>query len=391
MRGLGCFGAAIGLNPVYWFLLFYVFHHRTLSAVAMAILGTAIGSATLQVSGMYCSRIRSAAELERDDRLNHGDLTPVTIESLSGIIPESLWRDLVSARAETGPLWRREPKAQGNEVYILVYQPKSTTAPWTPGSAFLGSVGLRVAIVRDNPLNANRPWSRFLLLHELAHVSSEGVALQVNRWRTLLILVYSLMTVILLATPSAHLWATGALILSFVLTLVTFLQFERLCESYADASAFVALSTPADRERVLTLMRLEVAGARKAFGDNHFHTRLWRARIAALKRKRQPSTFNPTGGTIFDPSALPFALACFAAVILAWWSTPAATWALWSYAIWCVACQIIAVILFLVARHTDSKVRIALNKRIQETSIESTIKIAKMGQGTIATGAPSKD
>ena len=42
--------------------------------------------------------------------------------------------------------------------------------------------GLRVAIVRDNPLTAKRPWSRFLLLHELAHVSSEGVALQVFGW-----------------------------------------------------------------------------------------------------------------------------------------------------------------------------------------------------------------
>jgi hypothetical protein len=63
--------------------------------------------------------------------------------------------------------------------------------------------------------------------------------------------------------------------------------------------------------------------------------------------------FNPTGGTIFDPSVLPFALASTASAILAWLSGAASHWQLAIYAAWCLTCQALAVFLLVLARSTD--------------------------------------
>jgi hypothetical protein len=152
--------------------------------------------------------------------------------------------------------------------------------------------------------------------------------------------------------------------LAVALEVRTFFRFERLCESYADASAFNGLSTDLERARVLYLMERETKEAIGAFGRSHFHTRLWHQRLAALQGRPRRSLFNPRGGTIFDPSAVPFALASAAAVILAWSGHLAPSWHLWVYAIWCASCQFIAAALFLIARNTDAAVRTTLNKRI---------------------------
>lgn len=356
----------IGINPVYWFFALYLISHPTLKCLGLALLGTAIGTASLQVAGMYCSRIRSGAELRRDERLRDGDLTPVIIESLKGVIPDELWTDIASARVESSPLWHRTPNAQGNEVYIFVSRPRTLDAPWTPGSAFLGSVGQRVAILRDDPLKAVRPWPRFLFIHELAHVSSEGVGLQVARWRYLLTTLHALITVFVLSAPLEHRWITALLLLGAALSFHSFLLFERLCESYADASAFRVLTTPDERSRVLDLVRHEADGASKKFGEKHFHTRLWRDRLVSLNNSRRFSPHSQKGGgTTFDPSMFPFLLASMAAGILAWYSQAASPRQFWIYAIWCASCQLGAVILQIWAKHTDANVRIALHKRIK--------------------------
>jgi hypothetical protein len=219
--GLGARAAAtIGLNPVWWFFLVYLVRHHNVWSFAIAVLGTAMGAAALQAAGLYCSRIRSGVELARDERLTTGDMIPVTIASLKEIIPGDLWLDLASARVEQSPLWRNVPNAEGNEVYVLIYRARTTDAPWTPGSAFLGSVGLRVAIVRDDPLSVKRAWSRFLLLHELAHVSSEGAGLQVARWRMLLTMLHAVITCVLLSTPFGGTLAPSAFVVCWACSAV---------------------------------------------------------------------------------------------------------------------------------------------------------------------------
>jgi hypothetical protein len=114
-------------------------------------------------------------------------------------------------------------------------------------------------------------------------------------------------------------------------------------------------------------MEREVAAASEAFGRSHFHTRLWRRRLAALHGPRRRSTFNLSGGTIFDPSAIPFAIASVVAVILAWSSGVASSWQFGIYAGWCLICQLAALLLFLIARNTDATVRITLNQKITDS------------------------
>jgi hypothetical protein len=314
---------------------------------------------------MYCSRFRSAAEMRRDKRLSSGHIDPVTIGSLKGVVPEELWLDIASARVENGPLWRKTPKVQGNEIYILVYRPSGPDAPWTPGTAFLGSVGLRVAVLRDDPLKAVRSWSRFLVLHELAHVSSEGVGLHIARWRMLLTMMHAAITVLLLGPALAAGWGMGLLLLAAAGSSVwSFVVFERLSETYADATAYRQLPSERDRARVEELIRYEVEEAAKKFGDRYFHTRLWRSRLASLVNPRRVSFYNPMGGTIYDPSVIPFILASLAAAILAWVSTPPSSSQLWVYTVWCLCCELAAVVMHVWAKHIDAGIRIGLNSSI---------------------------
>lgn len=369
--GFGCLPVLLGffgLNPVYWFFFFYFVAHPSLKCIGLALLGTAVGAASFQVAAMHFSRIFSAAELRRDERMRKGGLSQVTIESLRGVIPDDLWMDLSSARVEKSPLWHMTQGARGEEVFILIYRPAGPDAPWTPGSAFLASVGHRVAILRDDPLKAIRAWPRFLLLHELAHVSTEGVSLQVARWRFAMTTLHALVTVVVLSSPLAHTWLSALLLVAVAMNFQSFLRFERLCESYADAAAFRWLASDEERRRVLELMAHEADSATKVFGRNHFHTRLWRDRIFSLSSSRQVSLFSPGGGTRFDPSAFPFLLASIAAAALAWYS-PLPSWRrFWMYAGWCVFCQLGAVALHLWAQYADAGVRIALRERVAALS-----------------------
>jgi hypothetical protein len=364
--GFGCLPVLLwffGFNPVYWFFAFYFVAHPSFMCIGLVLLGTAVG-ASFQVAAIYCSGIRSAAELGRDQRMRKGSLIQVAIESLRGVIPDDLWLDLSSARVEKSPLWHMTPGARGDELFILVYRPAGPNAPWTPGSAFLGSVGHRVAILRDDPLKAIRAWPRFLLFHELAHISSEGVALQVERWRNAMTTLHAVITVVVLSFPLAHTWLSALLLVAVVMNLQSFLRFERLCESYADAAAFGWLPSDEERRRVMELMAHEVDSATKVFGTNHFHTRLWRDRISSLGSSRRVSLFNPSGGTRFDPSAFPFLLASIGAALLAWYSPPPASRQFWMYAGWCVLCQVGAVALYLWSQYVDAGVRIALRERV---------------------------
>jgi hypothetical protein len=369
--GFGCLPillAFFGFNPVYWFFVFYLVAHPSFKCIALALLGTAVGAASFQVAAMHCSRIHSAAELGRDQRMRKGSLILVALGSLRGVIPDDLWMDLSSARIEKSPLWHMTPGARGDEVFILVYRPAGPDAPWTPGSAFLGSVGHRVAILRDDPLKAIRAWPRFLLLHELAHVSSEGVALQVVRWRYAMTTLHAVVTVAVLSFPLAHAWFSALLSAAAVMNVQSFLRFERLCESYADGAAFRWLGTDEERRRVMELMAHEADSASKVFGRNHFHTRLWRDRISSLGSSRRVSLFNPRGGTRFDPAAFPFLLASIAAAALGWYSPLPSTRLFWTYAGWCVLCQVAAVALHLWSQYVDVGVRLALRERITAQS-----------------------
>lgn len=365
--GFGCLPVLVaffGFNPVYWFFAFYLVAHPSFKCLGLALLGTAVGAASFQVAAMHCSRIRSAAELGRDQRMRNGSLIQVPLGSLRGVIPDDLWMDLSSAGAEKSPLWHMTRGARGDEVFVLVYRPAGPDAPWTPGSAFLGSVGHRVAILRDDPLKAIRAWSRFLLLHELAHVSSEGVALQVVRWRYAMTTLHAVVTVAVLGFPLAHAWFSALLLAAAVMNVQSFLGFEGLCESYADAAAFRWLGTDEERRRVMELMAHEADSATKVFGRNHFHTRLWRDRISSLRSSRRVSLFNPRGGTRFDPSAFPFLLASIAAAALGWYSPLPSIRLFWTYAGWCALCQVGAVALHGWSQYVDRGVRIALRERI---------------------------
>jgi hypothetical protein len=351
-------------NPVYWFFIASFVSHGTWRVVIAAAIGTAIGSGSIQTIGAYCSRLLSAFELRKDRRLEKGDLKPITIGSLKNLIPYELWFDIASARVEKGPLWRKYPQAQGNEIYIFLYIPRTLGAPWTPGNAFLGSVGQRVAIVRDDPMKALRPWSRFLFLHELAHVCSEGVRLQVARWRMFLTMVHAIATVLILGSPFSHQLPLTLVLVAAALSIWSFLDFEKLCESYADSFAFRLLPCEEDRQRVLKLMSIEASAAVRQFGNRHFHTRLWRARVDSLHGPRVRSLFNVNGGTIFDPSPIPFILASVGAVIVGWEAPLMSYPQLWGYVAWCGCCQAGAVAMLLWARHADAGVRIALHKKI---------------------------
>jgi hypothetical protein len=186
----------------------------------------------------------------------------------------------------------------------------------------------------------------------------------------LLTMAHAVVTVLLLASPFSHPVAAGLLTLAVVMELAAFFRFEKLCESYADSSAIASLTTDAERDRVKHLMELEVAAAAKAFGAGHYHTRLWRQRLASTQRELRPSLYNPSGGTIFDPSVLPFALASASAVTIAWSSGLVPLWQVWTYAGWCLGCQVAAVAFLLAAQYADATVRMRLNQKIVDTSAE---------------------
>jgi hypothetical protein len=353
----------IGFSPTYWFFLVYLVQHPTMRSFAVTLVGTAIGSAALQTAGMHCSKVLSGYEQLGDDRLRHGDFVGVRIGSMTRVVPQELLLDLASARVESSPLWRLEQRAKGNEVYVLIYQSQTVDAPWTPGSAFFASVGHRIAIIRDNPLTTLKPWARFLLLHELAHVSSEGVKLHITRWRFLLTMLHGVMTVLLLRVPLDHPLLVAVLVGAFGWSLLTFCQFERLCESYADATAFRALTLD-EKIRVLALMKKEATQASVTFGPKHFHARLWRNRLTSLEAGPRPSVDFPSGGTIFNPSLYPFIIGSLASAILAWSSTDPSRLQWQVYGSWCVLCQLLAVFMHTWAKDMDARVLIEVHKKL---------------------------
>jgi hypothetical protein len=144
-------------------------------------------------------------------------------------------------------------------------------------------------------------------------------------------------------------------------TIVDFVRFERLGESYADDTAFRALSTEADRERVLRLVEREVSLAEESFGSRHFHTRLWRDRLRSLRAGRRGTLYMPSGGTVYDPAMAPFAVASVAAAFSAWGSPPPSTARFWIYLGWAALCQAAAIGLFVLTRWIDAGLRIRLN------------------------------
>lgn len=364
--GFGCLPfmlSLFGFSPVYWFFAFYFFAHPGFKSFGLALLGTLIGSAAFQVAAMNYSGVRAARELGKDKRMRNGRLSSVSLDSLRGVVPDDLWTDLRNAKVENSPLWVQTPNARGQEVVILVYHPTGPDAPWTPGSAFLGGVGHRVAILRDDPLKAHRPWSRFLLLHELAHVSSKGVALHIARWRYAMTILHAIITAIVLSSPLEHTWLAAFLVVAAVTGLQGFLRFEPLCESYADAAAFRWLGDDVDRRRVLELMTHETKSASRVFGKTHFHSRLWRDRVSSLEGPSQPSLFNPQGGTRFDLSVLPLVLASIAVSALAWYSSAPSWRRIATYVAWCILCQAAGVAFHLWAQYADAGVVIGLRER----------------------------
>ncbi len=341
---------------VFWFFLFYLPHHCNIWSLALAVMAMIMGS-SLQEIGMCLAKLRADRELYRDARMHQGAISLVNVKDLKEVVPHELWHDIASTKMADSYLHSQNPEVRGIEAFVLAYQTNSAVLPWTPGSAFLAPLGARIVIVRDHPLSVRSAWSRFLLLHELAHVSSHGLFLHELHWWSVVMMVNTIVTAMLLSNLFSHPIEVSLLVGIVTWTLKRFLQFEVLCESTADSITFAALSSESERKRVLDLIDHEVVSSMNCFGPKHFHTRLWIRRRLSLDTPPRNSFVQPSVHETRYQYLRPHGAMALLMMTLGWSTAQVPEWRLWAYAMWCVGLPLCSALLFTVTQVSDSLLR----------------------------------
>jgi len=355
----------IGFVPVQWLVASHAIAQWRLSPVLMAFAVAMFANPPLSVLCFYVSAIGTVRELSRSRLLTTGELLPLPLTAVASELPPELVDDLRGGPAQ---LFWQLPRARKRLQPALLFAYRPATCPAAteyvpPGTAFIGAHGARVVVFRDMHASPLRPWQRFMLLHELAHVSSDGVRLSVVRWRFIATTANTLVVFVIMCWNSAALWSWCAFgVFGLWVYFRFWRRFSYMAETYADLYAFTALKDDGERSNVIALMEREVKLS--AEGPHNAHHRLWSARLSCLIRGPRPSLMNPQGSPATDPSAVPFVLMSLAAAWVGWHTPAQSTLQIVLLAVWCVICQAAGVLLLGLATHAETQLGGTIQARV---------------------------
>lgn len=310
---------AITDNVLTLFFLCAAIHYPSWTTIASVPVAFFI-SAALTTIAAYVTSLRNATDMLRT--LFRGDFTS---QNLSRIPHQSVLECLPTAavRALDKPatfrlgVLRQGAGLDGAFESLVTYVRSFSSGAFDPLlKAYVSGVGTSMIFLRDVPSPQQRPYARFKLLHEVAHVSMNGTMLAVyHRRRLLAAAAIVAMSLWLVQGHWMHLLAGGMVAL---IAWIRFTAFPVLCETRADNFALKLLSEE-ELGRVHHLAKLDwcAPSAPPSTRDEQLRQLLNKTRFANLdafvrskpRRKRFADSWN-------DPPDLLWFLSTAAVLLL---------------------------------------------------------------------------
>jgi hypothetical protein len=374
-----------GLNPLYWFFIGQFLRRPSWTVFFEFILAILINSATAAAL-LYATNIVNAIHILRERFLDPTQirLEEINRDTLRELLPETLLHALVVATPLGDKRIRSKQNLMGSYERVRVFVRHYVAGPQDYRlKAYTSTVGTSFIFLNDKPEQGMGAYANYKFLHELAHISLDGVALTTYRYRRAATAIFAIGICAtagdILRVSFIGLTGYGALVALLAYgfyELRVYRYFPILFETKADIFALEFTQDAEARKEIIRLLEVEydqerghrkkeLAHRLKAVKEFSLGAVLTNSNyLGSSRRMRSGWHYVPRSVTWNEPSVLPWLCGTVAAFFYGYSSTNVTNQSVWlgMLVIWAILQVPVCGIVFLYATSAQR----SLEKRIRE-------------------------